>query len=455
MSIRLRLTVVFALAAATLFALGGWLFVTLLSASLMSSIDAQLAAQAAQASVYLSSGTPVATPAVIATNPQEYVIQLIDQAGHVRGSSEEAGSRPILSLADLKRARRGQILVTQERDGESQRVLAEPFASRSGWIAIAGVSLESFNNTITRVIQELAVGGSVFVVIAALGAFGLATASLRPVERLRREAAVLSERDSPSALTVPGTHDEIAALAKTMNDLLQRLQHALQRERYLVADASHELRTPLAVLRGELELALKPERSRDELLSAVTIASEEADRLTRLTNDLLLLSRNDQGQLPLHLEPTAVAQLLNESFDRATARAGAAGLRLRAEAPPELIANLDADRMRQAVDNLVDNALRFGPAGTEILISARATGRDLTLEVSDGGPGFPVDFLPHAFERFRRPDASRSRDGGGAGLGLAIVQAIALAHGGSATVANRPAGGACVWLTIPGAVAGD
>jgi len=449
------LTVVFALAAATLFALGGWLFVTSLSSSLMSSIDAQLAAQAAQASVYLSSGTPVAPPVGVATNPQEYAIQLIDRTGRVRGASEEAGSRPMLSRADLNRAKKGQILVTQERDGESQRVLAEPFAPRSGWIAIASVSLEAFNNTISRVIQELAVGGSVFVVLAALGAFGLATASLRPVERLRREAAVLSEGDTPSTLTVPRTHDEIAALAKTMNDLLQRLQHALQRERYLVADASHELRTPLAVLRGELELALKPGRSREELLTAVTIASEDAARLTRLTNDLLLLSRNDQGQLPLHLLPTVVSQLLNESSDRAASRAGIAGLTLRVEAPPELIADLDPDRIQQALDNLVDNAMRFGPAGTEILLSARAVGHDLALEVSDSGPGFPPDFLPHAFERFRRPDAGRSRDDGGAGLGLAIVQAIALAHGGSAAVANRPAGGACVRLTIPRTAAGN
>ncbi len=455
MSIRLRLTVVFALAAAILFALGGWLFVSLLSSSLMSSIDAQLAAQAAQASVYLSSGTPVAPPVAIATNPQEYAIQLVDRTGRVRAASEEAGSRPILSRADLNRAKKAQILVTQERDGESQRVLAEPFALRSGWIAIAGVSLEALNNTISRVIQQLAVGGSAFVVLAALGAFGLATASLRPVERLRREAAVLSERETPSTLTVPRTHDEIAALAKTMNDLLQRLQHALQRERYLVADASHELRTPLAVLRGELELALKPGRSRDELLTAVTIASEDAARLTRLTNDLLLLSRNDQGQLPLHLEPASVSQLLNECSVRAASRVGVTGLTLRVDAPPELMADLDSDRIEQALDNLVDNAMRFGPAGTEILLSARAVGHDLVLEVSDSGPGFPPDFLPHAFERFRRPDASRSRDDGGAGLGLAIVQAIIVAHGGSSTVANRPDGGASVRLTIPGTVSGN
>jgi len=452
MSIRLRLAVVFAVASAILLALGGWLFVALLSSSLMASIDSQLAVQASQAAQYLSTGT--ARPTATAANPPEYVIQLIDQTGRVRAASEEAGSHPILPGARLNQARVSQILVTQERDGEHERVLAEPFAPRSGWVAVVGVSLESFDSTINRVTRELAIGGLVFVIVAALGAYGLATASLRPVERLRREVAVLSERDSPSTLTVPRTRDEIAALAKTMNDLLERLQRALARERNLVADASHELRTPFAVLRGELELALRPGRSRDELLAAITSASEEAERLTRLANDLLLLSRSDQGQFPLQIEPTNMAHLLGESALRASSRAATAGLTCRVESPLGLNANLDPDRIGQAVDNLVDNALRFAPAGTDIVASAHAEGNDLVIEVADNGPGFAPDFLPHAFERFRRPDASRSRRDGGAGLGLAIVKAIAAAHGGVATATNLPGSGACVRLELPGSVAG-
>jgi signal transduction histidine kinase len=454
MSIRLRLAVVFALASAILFAFGGWLFVTVLSSSLMSSIDSQLAAQAAQASQYLSSSSPATAPATTATNPPEYMIQLVDQTGQVRAASEEAGNRPILSRADLNRARNGQIFVTRERGGEHERVLAEPFTTRSGWVAVAGVSLQSFDRTINRVVGELAAGGSVFVAIAALGAYGLATAALRPVERLRREVAALSERDSPSVVGVPRTRDEIAALAQTMNDLLQRLQRALERERNLVADASHELRTPFAVLRGELELASRPGRSREELLAAVTSASEEAARLTRLADDLLLLTRSDQGQLPLRVEPTDVARLLSDSAERAASRARAAQVTCRVQALTGLSARLDPDRIRQALDNLVDNALRFAPAGSEILLSARVLGRDLAIEVADDGSGFPPEFLPHAFERFRRPDASRSRGNGGAGLGLAIVKAIAVAHGGQAMASNLPGSGACVRLKLPQVVGG-
>ena len=151
MSIRLRLAVVFAVVSAALFALGGWLFVTVLSSSLMASIDAQLAAQATQASAYLSSSPPPSSPATEATNPPEYAIQLIDRSGRVQGASQEAGRGVILSSAELNRARHGEILVTQVRGGEHERVLAEPFTVRTGWVAVAAVSLESFDATLSRV----------------------------------------------------------------------------------------------------------------------------------------------------------------------------------------------------------------------------------------------------------------------------------------------------------------
>lgn len=450
MSIRRRLAFVFACAAAAVIALGGWLFVTVLSSSLMVTIDSQLSTQVAQAPKYLGSTGTLPPPPAVVTNPPEYAVQLVDGADRVRGASEEAGNQPILSKADLSRARAGRVFVTQVRAGEHERVVAEPFASRSGWVALAGISLETFDRTMNRVIIDLAIGGSVFVLIATLGAYGLAGAALRPVERLRREVAALAEADSPAEVTVPPTRDEIAHLATTMNDLLVRLRRVVERERNLVADASHELRTPFAVLRGELELASRPGRSREELVAAVRRASEEAARLNLLADDLLLLSRSDQGQLSLRVEPTDVAQLLNQSAQRASGRVRNVGVTCRVETRPGLSWLLDPDRIGQAVDNLMENSLRFAPADTEILIAARVDNGRLVIEVTDGGPGFPAEFLPHAFERFRRPDTSRSRGEGGAGLGLSIVQAIAAAHGGMATAMNRSGGGACVRLEIAG-----
>lgn len=451
MSIRLRLAMVFALASALLLSVGGWLFVSALSSSLMSSIDSQLSVQASNGSSYLTSNpSPPTTPS--GTNAPEYTVQVIDGANQVRGASADAGKQPLLPPSLLRDARGQAILVTVEHDGEIERVLAQPYPGQSGWLVIAGVSLESFNATISRVTTQLAVGCSLVVLLAAVGAYFLSRSALRPVERLRREVA---ERPVPEAVGVPKTHDEIAALATTMNELLMRLRSSFERERGLIADASHELRTPFAVLRGELELAQRPGRSHDELVAAIAAAAEEAARLNRIADDLLLLSRGDQDQLPMHFEVTDVHQLLIMIAYHMESRMLASGISCRVDAPTGLYAKLDGERIRQAIDNLVENALRFSPSGAEITLTARAQGGDLELEVADHGPGFPTDFLPRAFERFRRPDSSRSRSEGGAGLGLAIVMTVAVAHGGMATAINRPEGGASVRLVLPNAIVVD
>jgi two-component system, OmpR family, sensor kinase len=448
MSIRLRLALVFALASALLLSVGGWFFVSTLSTSLMSSIDSQLSVQASHGSSYLTSNPSIpTTPA--GTNAPEYAVQVIDQVNQVRGASAEAGHQPLLSPSLLSEARTQAILVNITHDGESERVLAQPYPGQSGWLVIAAVSLESFNATISRVTTQLAVGCSLVVLLAAIGAYFLSRSALKPVERLRREVASLSERPVAEAVGVPKTHDEIAALATTMNELLMRLGRSHERERGLIADVSHELRTPFAVLRGELELAQRPGRNHEELVAAVTAAAEEAARLNRIADDLLLLTRGDQDQLPMHFEVTNVHRLLAGMAHHAESRLHAAGISCRVDAPTDLLAKVDGDRIRQAIDNLIENASRFSPGGAEITLAARSLGEDLELEVADRGPGFPPDFLPHAFERFRRPDSSRSRIDGGAGLGLAIVMTIAVAHGGMATVVNRPEGGASVRLLLP------
>jgi signal transduction histidine kinase len=451
-SIRLRVAAVLTLMLAVAFALGSWLLVSQLSTVMLRSVDSGLTSQLAQAHRYLHAapGGPAEAPA-----PGDYVVQVIDPAGRVVGASPEAGRTRTLAPAELASARRGTIAFTGTFDDDPERFAAQPYPGRTGWVAVAGVSLESYNATRSTVITGLAIGGSALIVLGALGGYALARAALAPVERLRREAATLSARDPSSRLPVPGTRDEIAALAKTMNELLGRLHSALARQRALVADASHELRTPFAVLRGELELAGKPGRSREELAAAVASAAEEAGRLNRITDDLLLLARSDEERLTLHVEDTCIRDLLTGSAEQARSRAAAAGASVEVSAPAVLTARVDRDRIRQAVDNLVDNALRFAPAGTTIGIAGRSADGDLVIEVTDTGPGFSADYLPHAFERFSRPDGGRSRSSGGAGLGLAIVQAIAAAHGGLAAASNGPDGGASVLLRLPHAVLSD
>jgi len=446
MPIRLRLAVAFGLAAAALFALGGWLFASGLSSAQLTTLDSQLTAQLARAGRYLQAGSTGSGSAGLPAG--DYLIQVLDAGGRVRGASGDAGTTPLLTPDQLSRARRGRISVTRTVDEENARVAAAPLAGHPGWVAVAAESLETYESTQNEVARELAVGGIVFTAVAGLGAYGLARAALSPVERLRRQVAAVPERGAAAgawAVEVPATRDEVAALAGTMNDLLGRLQRALARQRAFVADASHELRNPLAVLQGELELAARPGRGPAELAAAVRSAGTEAERLARLTDDLLLLARSDEERFGLRQERTDIGALL------AGSRLAAAGVTGRVDVAPGTYADVDPDRIRRAVDNLVGNALRFAPRGSVIVLAARTAGGDLEIDVSDNGPGFPAGFLPHAFERFARPDSGRSRGDGGAGLGLAIVRAIAVAHGGVATAANKPDGGAVVRLRLPGA----
>lgn len=328
--------------------------------------------------------------------------------------------------------------------------IAAVLFATGAWLFVAGLAPEAEGTALSQVERELAVAGAAFVAAAGLSAYGLARAALSPVERLRRQVASISAGDTGAAVDVPATRDELAALAVTMNDLLGRLQNALARQRAFAADASHELRTPLAVLRGELELAARPGRSRGELAGAVRVAEAEAVRLTRITDSLLLLARSDEDRLIMRPELTDVGALLQRCGHAAQSRLTGTGTAIHIDAPAGLCADLDPDRVRAAIDNLVDNALRFAPPGSVITLSALTGSAGLGIEVSDEGPGFPADFLPHAFERFRRPDGGRSREDGGAGLGLAIVRAIAVAHGGSATARNKRGGGAVVRLVLPG-----
>ena len=450
MPIRLRLALAFTAAAALLFAAGGWLFAAALSSAQLGVIDSQLTAQLAQAAPYLPDQAPVAAANAA---PGEYLIQVIGPAGQVRGSPD-AGRSPLVSPAQLEQARRAQIRVSRVIDEEDTRLAAAPLSGHPGWVAVAAVALEAYDATQSQVTRGLVIGGVAFVAVVGVGAYWLARAALSPVERLRRQAAAISGSGDDAVLAVPPTKDEVAALAGTMNDLLSRLQRALERERAFAADASHELRSPLAILRGELELAGRPGRSGAELAAAVRNCAEETDRLARITDDLLVLARGDAGRLDLHLQETDLGQLIGRSVSLAAPRLAAARVTCRTDVPAGTRARVDPDRVRQAVDNLLANALRFSPAGSVIVIAAREDGPGLRIEVRDEGPGFPVDFLPHAFERFRRPDTARSRDDGGAGLGLAIVQAICAAHGGQATARNAPDGGAVVTLWLPGAFPG-
>jgi signal transduction histidine kinase len=266
---------------------------------------------------------------------------------------------------------------------------------------------------------------------------------------MRLEAAAISTDDPVRRLALPKTGDELARLGGTLNELLERLGNALERERRFVGDASHELRTPLANLKAEIELALRRSRSEEELVDALRSAGQETERLVRLAEDLLVLARSDRGELPIRREPVDVADVVGNEVSAFLPRASEEGVRIESNLPQGALANLDPARFRQALGNLLDNAVRHSPPDATVTVWARVDDGELTLEVSDAGHGFPEDFLPRAFEPFTRADLASSRVAAGSGLGLAIVRAVAEAHGGMVEVRNRPDGGASAILTIP------
>ncbi|MGH3854641.1 MAG: sensor histidine kinase [Pseudonocardiaceae bacterium] len=454
MPLRLRLALLFALGAAVVIAAAGLAFTLQLRVSLDAALDPGLRARVrAVAEELRSEGLPLLGPA-------DEIVQVCALDGRLLVFSPDAGNHPLLDAAQRQQALAGEVSFTTTVSGNRVRLLAIT-ALRTGGRRVlvvvgtgTGVSDAAVDRVQTALLvggpPALLVGGPPAVLLAGLGAWLLAGAALRPVERMRREAAQISARDTGRRLPVPATRDEIAALAVTMNGLLGRLQQALERERGFVADAGHELRTPLAILRAELELAGRPGRSRHALAEAIERAAGETDRLIRLAEDLLLLARADNAQLFLRPGPLALPDLLAAAARGARARAAEREVSVVLHSPAQLTVLADPDRVRQAVDNLLDNATRHAPADSVVEITATATpAGTVTVEVADRGPGFPPEFLPHAFERFHRAQAARTRDNGGTGLGLSIVAAIARAHGGRVTARNRPGGGACVTLELP------
>ncbi len=461
MTIRLRLALLFTVATLVLSGGGGLLFVNRLQAGLENSLDVTLSARA---DGIISSLRPGASSdaGTRLSNANGIYAQLLSPDGTLLDSSRGVNDRPLITPHQAATAARTPLVANTtvrisapgDSGPEPMRLLATPTRSRGVILAVV-ISRDVVDKAVRRAIHQLVVLGLIVVLLASSGSWFLTRAALRPVERMRRQAADLHARDAGAGLAIPRTRDEIARLAETLNGLLDRLHSALARERAFVADAGHELRTPLTVLMGELELARRPGRTAAELADTVQIASEETERLVRVTDDLLLLATAaDSPQA--RFERFDLAALAQAAIQSATPRALARGATIvrRAAGPVEVLG--DPDRIRRAIDNLLANALRYSPAGSTVTVGIDTDVHGgVQLTVADQGPGFPAEFLSIAFERFTRADGARARpaqaaaDLGGTGLGLAIVRSVMSAHQGTATAANRTEGGAVVTLRWP------
>jgi heavy metal sensor kinase len=451
--IRLRVATAFAVSMAVVLAVTGWFIYRRLDSHLSTAIDRNLELRAQDLSALVQDGR-----ASLATagggrfvERGETYAQLVDSSGRVVDATRPLGHTRVLTPTELSAARKETIFANRSSVvglDEPSRLLASPIVQNGRrLVLVVGVTRQDRAETLASLRDELLIVGPIALALATFAGYVLAGLSLRPVELMRRDAAEISAETPGDRLPVPPTGDEIQRLGTTLNEMLERLEAALERERDFVADAGHELRTPLALLRTELELAGRHSSSPSELREAVRWSSEEVERLAQLADGLLLIARADRGRLPLQLDDFDAADVLSTVATRFEWRAQDVGRPLLVDAAGPLQVHADRIRVEQALGNLVDNALRYG-AG-QVRLSAAQRDGSVELHVTDEGDGFPPEFLAQAFERFTRADLARSR--GGSGLGLSIVRVIAEAHGGVAQAVNLKAGGADVWLTVPSA----
>jgi signal transduction histidine kinase len=374
----------------------------------------------------------------------ESFAEIVTSSGKVLQATPTLGRAPLLTPAEAAQASRGSVTLDRHDApglNEPARLLAIPL-ERDGQhlVLVVGDTRENGLEQLRRVRDELLVGIPILLLLTFVGTWAVAGATLRPVEAMRRRAAALSGSGAELRLPEPEGDDEIARLGRTLNDLLARVEESFERERSFVSTASHELRTPLALLRTELELAVRRPRTGAELTEAVRSAQAEVDRLVRLTEDLLLLAQAGEDGLPARPEVLPVAELYDEVARLFATPATTAGRHVEV-ADTGLAVLADGSQLRQALTNLVDNALAHG--GGVVRLEARERGGLVELVVADEGGGFGEELLAHGMDRFRRGPTST-----GAGLGLAIVAAVAEANGGSAGLRDVE-GGAEAWLTVP------
>jgi heavy metal sensor kinase len=295
----------------------------------------------------------------------------------------------------------------------------------------------------------LLIGLPVGVLLAGLGGYALARKALAPIDAMTRETQKISAEDLGARLSVKN-QDELGRLGTVLNAMLGRLQGAFEQLRRFTADASHELRTPLTAIRSVGEVALQEPKAPAEYRDVIGSMLEEVDRLTRLVESLLVLSRTDASQVQLHRVDTSLLSVAEEAASTLEVLAEEKRQKIAVEGNRHLVVFADRLILRQAIINLLDNAIKYSPAESSILLRVHmGEGSTAILEVVDQGPGIPAEHQPYVFDRFYRVDKARTREWGGAGLGLSITRWAVEAHGGVITLSSAEGLGSTFRMTLP------
>lgn len=332
------------------------------------------------------------------------------------------------------------------------RMYSEPYHARSGRRGVIHV-VDRLGDVVAPLASlrlALLLMTPLAVLISAAGGYWLAGRALAPVDQATRLAREIEASSLGRRLPPPKVHDEIGRLVDTLNQMIGRLEASFEGMKRFTADASHELRGPLARMRGVIDVVLARPRSAEEYNEALGSVGEDVDHLRALVEDLLLLARADAGHVRLEHSPLRLDILATEVAESFLPAVNEKGLRLVADCHAPVVVLGDERWLRQLVANLVDNAVKFSPAGGFVTVGTAGDGGGAVLSVADSGPGIPEEALKRVFERFYRVDYARSHGAApGFGLGLAIASWVAEAHGGRITAANRPGGGSLFSVHLP------
>lgn len=328
------------------------------------------------------------------------------------------------------------------------RIYNQSLQDFTGWLQTAE-SLDPLNKASTNLLTLILLSFPLVLMVAALGGLFLADQALQPIDRIIRTAQAISAKDFTQRIAHTGPYDEVGRLATTIDRMLDRLQAAFDREHQFTADASHELRTPLTVIKGQLEVSLSRPRTASDYENTLKNVLSEADRLIRLTNGLLFLSRLEQSRVCLSLQTVDLSNLLFTLVEQMQPLADAKEIHLDHQILPDLFIQGNPDYLINLVINLLDNAIKYTPNGSNVTLEALQDPQQVLVMVKDTGPGIDSQHLPHLFERFYRVEEARSRSTGGVGLGLAIAYEIARFHHGNLKVESEINRGTTFILTLP------
>lgn len=463
LSIRLRLILWYSGLLVLILSTFGGILYAVLQSSLLAQIDRTLMETAleVQASARRHVAiTPFNWQEVVALPPLDVFaspsifVQVRYPAGIVAATSANLRNRtlPELPAEDWEKVLQGQVDMRIVQVGSIRlrmRSEAIAFEGRPAGVLQVAMPLRSVDETLQRLLEILLIGGGVGLFLSILGGIFLSSRALAPVARVTETARrIAATEDLGERLPPPRTRDEVGRLVLTFNEMLERLQHLFQAQQRFIADVSHELRTPLAAIRGNLEVLLRgAQEDPDMLRESLTDIEREVNRLSRMVADLLTLARAEAGIHP-ERRPVELDRLLLEVYREARHLAQGVEVRLGSEDQVQVLG--DADQLKQLLLNLVDNSLKYTPAGGTVTLSLYREDSWACLSVADTGVGIAPQDLPHIFERFYRGkgDGRRGRRTG-LGLGLPIAQWIAQEHGGEIRVESRPGQGSTFTVRLP------